>query len=1082
METVPLMASSGGVVALLFTDLVRSTELLTSLGDDAADELRRRHFAGLRQAVAASDGQEIKSLGDGLMVSFTSPVAALSCAVAMQGSVEGSGLELRVGVHAGEPIREESDLFGAAVVVAKRLCDTAQGGQILTSQLVVDLVGGRGTFRFRPLGPMALKGLPEPVRTVAVEAGDRAEDRGASGEAPIERPAPPRARVRRPRGPRLIGRERELEVLEDELQVAAAGEFRCVLLTAEAGVGKTRLAAELVAEHGEDVVVLSARAHPMGETAAFGLWAEALDGYLRSLEPREVSRLCGGLLDDLAGLLRSVAAVRGSVPDRPAPRSTLLEGIAVVLNNLSRARPVLVLLDDLHQSDASSWETLDYLARGLEADPVLVVMGARPAELSGQQVAMRIVSGLDQDGFLRRVPLAPLAAAHLGELAEAVLHSPPSPALVAWLTERSAGNPLFALGLLRALVEEGADLDHPQLQRLPETLAERVQSALATLDEPALATVEVLSVLGRPATVAELAALNDRPAAQMTGVIDDLVRARAVVEEESAGDARFGFMHPLVQETVYQTLGATRRRALHRLVGRGLRASGNVGEAAPHFARSAAVGDDEAIAALLDGVRQAEERGAYRESLTLLSGLVDLLPSGDPHWLEAGDALAWHTDWVSDRGRGDRLAIAAIRAMREIDTVLEASPDQGRRAAVKLRMANFLIHSAGELDEGFATARAAEDLYRAAADGTGAGLARLTQIAASLLWGDLASVERELELLISGAEAKGDTALATKARAIGGLRLFFSGSFDRDEANLRRNLAEVSGTNQEYLRTVFLSGLANSLAFQGRTSEAKAAVAGAKSASASWRDIPILEYEVQGLWLDGDLATTLERAEEILEWNPDGLSRRRAIGLAFAGIAAMEAGQLETARRYVDLAVNTYEGRQYFPCTEACLYANGVLLARQGCAEAALEALVSAADLLCERAARPYAMFALADLAEVAAAVGDSERAARAASTAASVAVGIDRDCYRGLALLTATTAALAADREEEAAEHGRDAVKVLSRTGWRLFHGRALDGHGRALRSADPAAAREAFDEAIALFAACGAGWRRDRAAQARP
>ena len=137
------MTSPGGVVALLFTDIVRSTELLSRLGDDAADELRRRHFASLRQAVAASGGDEVKSLGDGLMVSFTSPVAALSCAVAMQGSVEGSGLELRVGVHAGEPIREESDLFGGAVVVAKRLCDAAQGGQILTSQLVADLVGGR---------------------------------------------------------------------------------------------------------------------------------------------------------------------------------------------------------------------------------------------------------------------------------------------------------------------------------------------------------------------------------------------------------------------------------------------------------------------------------------------------------------------------------------------------------------------------------------------------------------------------------------------------------------------------------------------------------------------------------------------------------------------------------------------------------------------------------------------------------------------------------------------------------------------------------------------------------------------------
>jgi class 3 adenylate cyclase len=1075
------MTSPGGVVALLFTDLVRSTELLGRLGDDAADELRRRHFAALRQAVAATGGEEVKSLGDGLMVSFTSPVAALSCAVAMQGAVEGSGLELRVGVHAGEPIREESDLFGGAVVVAKRLCDAAQGGQILTSQLVADLVGGRGAFRFRPLGPVALKGLPEPVRTVAVERTDRAAEPAPSGP-PIERPAPPPTRVRRPRGPRLVGREHELEVLEDELQSAWAGEFRCVLLTAEAGVGKTRLAAELAARHAGDVVTLSARAHPMGETAAFAIWAEALDGYLRSLEPRDVSRLCGGLLDDLAGLLRSVAAVRGSVPDRPAPRTSLLEGIAVVIHNLSRGRPVLVLLDDLHQSDASSWETLDYLARGLEAAPVLVVMGARPAELSGQQVAARVLFGLDQDGFLRRLPLTPLHAAGIAELAEAVLHSPPAPALVSWLTERSSGNPLFALGLLRALVDEGADLDHPELRRLPEDLAERFQGVLATFDEPALAAIEVLSVLGRPASVAELAAFSDRPPEQVVGVVENLVRSRAVIEEEHAGEVRYGFLHLLIQETVYQTLGATRRRALHRMIGRALRRSGHVAEAAQHFARSAAVGDDEAIAALLEAIRQAEEREAYRESLTLLSGLVDVLPSGDDRWLEAADALAWQADWVSDRGRGDRLAIAAIRAMREIDTVLESSPDERRRAAVKLRLSTFLIYSAGELEEGLRTAVAAESLYRAVGDDSGACLAGLTQGAGHFLEGRLAFATRHLEALLSTPAVAANEVLATRVRSALGLALFYSGSFDSDEANLQRNLAEAQAQHREYLETLFLSGLSTSLAFQGRTTEARAAVQKAKAASAAWRDAPVLEFEVQALWLEGDLSTAVERAEEILQWNPEGMSRRRAQGLAFAGMAAMEIGRLETARRYVDLALAAYEGRRYAHCLESCLHADSVLRAREDHPKRALEVLEATAGRLSDNGFRPYAMLALTDLADVAATVGDAELAARAAGAAASVAAGIDRDCYRGLALLAGTSAALAAGVEDEAAEHARDAVKVLSRTGWRLFHGRALDGLGRALRRRDPAAGREALDEAAALFEACGAVWRRDRAAEARP
>ncbi|HEV3364603.1 MAG TPA: AAA family ATPase, partial [Acidimicrobiia bacterium] len=713
----------------------------------------------------------MKSLGDGLMVSFASPVAALSCAVAMQGAVAGSGLELRVGVHAGEPIREESDLFGGAVVVAKRLCDAADGGQILTSQLVADLVGGRGAFRFRPLGPVALKGLPEPVRTVAVETGGRAAERTAFSEPPSDRPAS-RTRVRRPRGPRLVGRDRELELLESELHGAAGGEFRCVLVTAEAGVGKTRLAAELAARHAGDVVTLSARAHPMGETAAFGLWAEALDGYLRSLEPRDVSRLCGGLLDDLAGLLRSVAAVRGSVPDKPAPRTSLLEGIAVVVNNLSRAQPVLILLDDLHQSDASSWETLDYLARGLEAEPVLVVMGARPAELSGQQVAVRVLSGLDQDGFLRRLPLTPLPSAGIAELAGEILRSPPAPALVGWLTERSGGNPLFVLGLLRALVDEGADLNHPELRRIPENLTEQFQGVLASFSEPALAMIEVLSVLGHPATREELTALSEGSPEQVTGLVDELLRSRAVIEEEDAGEIRYSFLHPLIREIAYRTLGATRRRALHRMVGRALRSSGHVAEAAPHFARSAVVGDDEAIAALLDGIRRAEEREAYRESLTLLSGLVDILPSGDDRWLQAADALAWQADWVHERGRGDRLALAAIRAMREIDGVLESSADQRRRAAVKLRLATFLIYSAGELEDGLRTAAEAEDRYRAAGDGNGAGNAAVTQVACRLLQGHLESAIQACTALLATPEVEADEVLATRVRGALGSPFF----------------------------------------------------------------------------------------------------------------------------------------------------------------------------------------------------------------------------------------------------------------------------------------------------------------------
>jgi class 3 adenylate cyclase len=251
------MNSSPGVVALLFTDLVGSTELLGRLGDDAAEELRRRHFSLLREAVAKSSGQEVKSLGDGIMVAFASPVDAVGCAVAMQRAVQGyneqgggHALGIRIGLHAGDPHREAGDFHGTAVVVASRLCDAAAGGQILASELLADLVGSRGGFSFRPLARLSLKGLDRPVATVSVDwrtDGQSEPPIPAAAMAAARKPSRPP----RPRGPELVGRDGVLAELEAELDRAALGELRCVLLLGEAGVGKTRLTGELVAGHDD---------------------------------------------------------------------------------------------------------------------------------------------------------------------------------------------------------------------------------------------------------------------------------------------------------------------------------------------------------------------------------------------------------------------------------------------------------------------------------------------------------------------------------------------------------------------------------------------------------------------------------------------------------------------------------------------------------------------------------------------------------------------------------------------------------------------------------------------------------------
>jgi class 3 adenylate cyclase len=161
-------------VTVLFTDIVGSTRLLDRLGDAASHALHRRHFDLLGRALRETGGRQVKTLGDGVMAVFAAPSAALACAAAMQRAVDaervaGPRLEMRIGVHSGAAIHEDGDYFGRTVVVAKRLCDAAAAGQILTSQDSVSGAGADVGRRAIPVGALALAGLRLPVPAAAIE-------------------------------------------------------------------------------------------------------------------------------------------------------------------------------------------------------------------------------------------------------------------------------------------------------------------------------------------------------------------------------------------------------------------------------------------------------------------------------------------------------------------------------------------------------------------------------------------------------------------------------------------------------------------------------------------------------------------------------------------------------------------------------------------------------------------------------------------------------------------------------------------------------------------------------------------------
>lgn len=154
-------------VTTLFTDLVGSTSLLTRIGDPAADAFFRDHATTLIGVASEHDGEIVKNTGDGLMVVFHAAVNALDAAAAMQLAVQPDltrhDVSMRIGTATGDAAREVGDWFGVPVVQAARLCAAAQGGQILAAELTVLAAGRRGDHVLHQVGPLELKGLPDPV-------------------------------------------------------------------------------------------------------------------------------------------------------------------------------------------------------------------------------------------------------------------------------------------------------------------------------------------------------------------------------------------------------------------------------------------------------------------------------------------------------------------------------------------------------------------------------------------------------------------------------------------------------------------------------------------------------------------------------------------------------------------------------------------------------------------------------------------------------------------------------------------------------------------------------------------------------
>ena len=574
-------------VAVLFTDIVGSTELSQRLSQDLADEVRRDHVSVLRQAIAEAGGREVKNLGDGLMVVFSSASAALACAVAMQQGVElanrgaDHAVGLRVGISGGEVVTEEDDYFGDPVVEAARLCARCDAGQVLAAQIVPAMAGRRSKIECQEVGELELKGLPEPVPTV--EVAWEPIDGGATIDVV---PLPARLAVRPDVG--VVGRSTEVASASAAYKrVANGGGREVVLISGEAGLGKTTLAAE-VARAAFDLGATVLFGHCEEELATpYQQFVEALGHYVTHAPQAELEAHVAAHGSELS---RLVPALASRVPDLPPTKATdsdterfLLFGAVVsLLSAIGTDRPVVVVLDDLQWADKGSLQLLRHLASSDTLLRLLVLGTYRDSELAHAHALVDTLAALRRQSGMSRIDLVGLDDTGVMELMEAAAgHAldDSGVGLAHAIYRETDGNPFFVSEVLRNLVETGAIRQNAEgrwvpeatldVTALPDSVREVIGARVLRLGKEAGRILSVAAVIGRDFDLDLLAASTNSDEDDVLDVLDAAAGV-SLVQELADTPGRFNFAHALIQHTLYEDLGATRRARAHRAVAEAL--------------------------------------------------------------------------------------------------------------------------------------------------------------------------------------------------------------------------------------------------------------------------------------------------------------------------------------------------------------------------------------------------------------------------------------------------------------------------------------------------------------------------------
>jgi class 3 adenylate cyclase/tetratricopeptide (TPR) repeat protein len=647
-------------LTIMFEDLEGSTALATARGDEVWRGARRFHEDVVRREIGAHGGREIQFLGDGFLASFPSCQRAVECAAAIQHVFESQDrrdpslvLKVRIGLHSGEVIQEGQSLIGAAVNAAARISAKAKGGQILVSGIVRDLSGTMPGVSFVDRGLYWLKGFSDRWRLFEAMWQERKE---AASNPPTDGSA------------RFVGRDSEQADIRRLLERAENGGGGLVLIGGEAGVGKSRLAVEAMAD-AERIGMLGLVGHCYEmEAPPYIPFVEMLEAAIRVVPPETMRDALGETAGEVARLLPELPRLFPgisqpiSLPPEQA-RRYLYNSIVDFVDRAARGRPMVLILEDLHWADESTLLLMQHLSRRVAEMPVLVIATYRDTELEPTGLLGGVLEDLVRHHLATRVQLRPLSKESVATMLDALAGHQPPRTIIDAVYRETEGNAFFVEEVFRHLVEEGKLFDgHGKWREeltvsemeVPDSVRLVLGRRIGRLSEGSRRVLSVAAVVGRGLSLKVVEAVDEADSDALLDGLEEAERARLVSSTLQDSEVFISFSHELVRQQLLGALPNSRRRRLHARVADALETihgtdlGSHAADIAYHLLQAGATDREKISRYLVMAAEGALEAAAYEDALRHLEAALALHVPGDP----AGDAFVLFRLGVALRSLG----------------------------------------------------------------------------------------------------------------------------------------------------------------------------------------------------------------------------------------------------------------------------------------------------------------------------------------------------------------------------------------------------------------------------------------------